>query len=51
MRPVLPFDLDDNSAISDENDDDEIDPLPMQRDASGPFQAGAGVDEVEYVYG
>ncbi|EPT03705.1 hypothetical protein FOMPIDRAFT_1022279 [Fomitopsis schrenkii] len=49
LRPVLPFDLDEGSAIGDESDEQELGPMP--RDASGPFHAGAGVDEVEYAYG
>ncbi|THH02760.1 hypothetical protein EW026_g128 [Hermanssonia centrifuga] len=50
LRPVLPFELDDdNSAVLDEDDDSDLG--PMARDSSGPFHAGAGVDEVEYAYG
>ncbi|OBZ70163.1 Striatin-interacting protein 1 [Grifola frondosa] len=50
LRPVLPFELDESSAIDDENDEEpELGPIP--REASGPFHAGAGVDEVEYAYG
>ncbi|OSX60316.1 hypothetical protein POSPLADRAFT_1047779 [Postia placenta MAD-698-R-SB12] len=49
LRPVLPFELDGNSAVADDNDDEE--PGPMPREPSGPFHAGAGVDEVEYAYG
>ena len=50
MRPVLPFDLDDGSAIGEEEpEEQELGPMP--RDSSGPFHAGAGVDEVEYAYG
>jgi len=51
LRPVLPFDLDESSALDDENDDDEPELGPIERDPSGPFHAGAGVDEVEYAYG
>ncbi|THH23162.1 hypothetical protein EUX98_g8013 [Antrodiella citrinella] len=50
LRPVLPFELDDNSAIELEDEDDDL-PGPMPRESSGPFQSGAGVDEVEYAYG
>lgn len=49
LRPVLPFDLDESSAIADDVEEEE--PGPMPREASGPFQSGAGVDEVEYAYG
>lgn len=57
LRPVLPFGLDDSSAIdielldNDEEDDEEIELGPMPKEQSGPFAAGAGVDEVEYAYG
>ncbi|KAL4241945.1 N1221 and DUF3402 domain-containing protein [Abortiporus biennis] len=54
LRPVLPFDLDDNSAIDldNEEEEEEEEPLgPMPREPSGPFQTGASVDEVEYAYG
>jgi hypothetical protein len=50
LRPVLAFDLDDGSAVEDQEGDEETDFGPMPRDPSGPF-AGAGVDEVEYAYG
>ncbi|KAH8105930.1 N1221-domain-containing protein [Cristinia sonorae] len=51
LRPVLPFELDDNSAI-ELDDEEEVDmPGPMPREPSGPFQSGGGVDEVEYAYG
>jgi hypothetical protein len=50
LRPVLAFGLDDGSAI-DLDDDDEAELGPMPREPSGPFAAGAGVDEVEYAYG
>ena len=49
LRPVLPFELDDGSAVDLENEEPELGPMP--KEASGPFQAGAGVDEVEYAYG
>lgn len=54
LRPVLPFALDeDGSAIELDTDDDDDEPElgPMPKESSGPFQAGAGVDEVEYAYG
>jgi hypothetical protein len=50
LRPVLPFGLDDSSAI-DLEDDEEPELGPIPRDQSGPFGAGGGVDEVEYAYG
>ncbi|KAH7887969.1 hypothetical protein F5I97DRAFT_1805804 [Phlebopus sp. FC_14] len=50
LRPVLPFGLDDGSAVElDEEDEPELG--PMQREESGPFASGGGVDEVEYAYG
>ena len=55
LRPVLPFGLDDGSAVDldndDDDDDDEAEMGPIPREQSGPFAAGAGVDEVEYAYG
>ncbi|KAH9844211.1 N1221-domain-containing protein [Rhodofomes roseus] len=50
LRPVMPFDLssDVGSAI-EEAEEQELGPIP--REPSGPFHAGAGVDEVEYAYG
>lgn len=47
LRPILPFDLDESSAVED---DDEPEFEPITREPSGPF-AGAGVDEVEAAYG
>ncbi|KAF8559062.1 hypothetical protein OG21DRAFT_1503519 [Imleria badia] len=50
LRPVLPFGLDDGSAVDlDELDEPELGPIP--REQSGPFASGGGVDEVEYAYG
>lgn len=51
LRPVLPFGLDDASAVDldEEGDIPELGPAP--REPSGPFASGAGVDEVEYAYG
>ncbi|OSD04155.1 N1221-domain-containing protein [Trametes coccinea BRFM310] len=49
LRPVLPFELDDGTAVDEADDDEELGPMP--KEPSGPFQAGAGVDEVEYAYG
>jgi hypothetical protein len=51
LRPVLPFDLEDGSALDPDEDDDEAELGPIPKEPSGPFQAGAGVDEVEYAYG
>ena len=51
LRPVLPFELDDNSAIELNEEEDETELGPMPKEPSGPFHAGAGVDEVEYAYG
>jgi len=51
LRPVMPFGLDDGSAI-DLDADDEVPELGhMPREPNSPFGAGAGVDEVEYAYG
>jgi len=50
LRPVLPFGLDDGSAV-DLEDNDEAELGPIARDESGPFSVGASVDEVEYAYG
>jgi hypothetical protein len=48
LRPVLPFALDDGSAVEIEEDDGpEMEP-PREGSA---FAGGAGVDEVEYAYG
>ncbi|GAB1519657.1 Factor arrest protein 11 [Rhizoctonia solani] len=46
LRPVLPFGLDDGSAIPD---DVELPTGPVPR--SGTLGEGEGVDEVEYLYG
>jgi hypothetical protein len=52
LRPVLPFGLDDGSALDPDDDaDDESELGPIPRKQSGPFGSGAGVDEVEYAYG
>ncbi|KIY45857.1 hypothetical protein FISHEDRAFT_66658 [Fistulina hepatica ATCC 64428] len=52
LRPVLPFGLDDDIVIVDDEDDDvpELGPSPREQ-TGGPLAAGAGVDEVEYAYG
>lgn len=51
LRPVLPFNLDDD--LSDNAvDEEDLEPLAhMGREHSGEFPAGASVDEVEYAYG
>lgn len=51
LRPVLPFELDDGSALDLDTEEDEPELGPMPKEPSGPFQSGAGVDEVEYAYG
>jgi len=51
LRPVLPFGLDDGTAVDDIDDDDESDMGIAPREQSGPFASGGGVDEVEYAYG
>jgi hypothetical protein len=51
LRPVLPFGLDDGSAVEVEDDEIELPMGPAPRDQSSPFASGAGVDEVEYAYG
>lgn len=52
LRPVLPFGLDDGSAVADadDGDDEELGPAPREQ-TDGPFASGGGVDEVEYAYG
>lgn len=47
LRPVVPFGLDDGSAV-DDDDLDDVGPAPREQSA---FAGGAGVDEVEYAYG
>ncbi|KAG5646464.1 hypothetical protein DXG03_003514 [Asterophora parasitica] len=51
LRPVLPFGLDDGSAVEIEEELEDLALGPVPKDQSGPFAAGAGVDEVEYAYG
>ena len=52
LRPVIPFGLDDNSAVDlEEAEDDEAEMGPMPRESDEPFAQGGGVDEVEYAYG
>ncbi|KAF4619392.1 hypothetical protein D9613_005524 [Agrocybe pediades] len=51
LRPVLPFALDEGSAV----DDEDVEAPPSghlgREPPSGEFPAGASVDEVEYAYG
>lgn len=51
LRPVIPFGLDDNSAVDLEDEDniEEAELGPVPRDQPGPFPGS--VDEVEYAYG
>jgi hypothetical protein len=51
LRPVLPFGLDDGSAVDEIDEDEESDIGIAPREQSGPFASGGGVDEVEYAYG
>ncbi len=51
LRPVMPFGLDDGSAVDLDGDDEVPELGPMPRDQNGPFSSGGGVDEVEYAYG
>jgi hypothetical protein len=49
LRPVLPFGLDDGSAV-EEDEDEELGMGPMPTGRTAPFAAGEGgkgVDEVE----
>jgi len=52
LRPVIPFGLDDGSALEEDYEDEpEMGPMPTGR--SAPFAAGEGgkgIDEVEYMY-
>ena len=47
LRPVLPFALDDGSAV----DEEDMETGPGGEPPSREFPAGASVDEVEYAYG
>lgn len=54
LRPVLHFDLDEGSAIQDDDDDEGPEMGPIPKEKPEPFAAGEGgkgVDEVEYLYG
>ncbi|KAG8969854.1 Factor arrest protein 11, partial [Tulasnella sp. 427] len=51
LRPVIPFGLDDGSALEEDFDEGPIGPMPKEKDQ--PFAAaegGKGIDEVEYMY-
>ena len=48
---MLPFGLDDNSAVDEVDDDDEAELGPVPCKQTGPFAQGGGVDKVEYAYG
>jgi len=53
LRPVLPFDLDDGSALEDEeavSDEPEMGPMPREGASFGAAEGGKGVDEVEFMY-
>ena len=49
LRPVLPFELNEGGTAVDEEEEEELGPIP--KDPSVPFHSGGGVDEVEYAYG
>jgi hypothetical protein len=51
LRPVLPFGLDDGSAVEDIDEDEAFELGFPTREQSEPFASGGGVDEVEYAYG
>lgn len=54
LRPVIPpFDLDDSSAIDDEEQDSseaEMGPMPREGASFAAAEGGKGVDEVEFLY-
>ncbi|KAJ8523011.1 hypothetical protein ONZ45_g544 [Pleurotus djamor] len=51
LRPIVPFRLNDGSAVDLDDEDDEPELGPAPRESDGPFASGGGVDEVEYAYG
>ncbi|EIW76163.1 N1221-domain-containing protein [Coniophora puteana RWD-64-598 SS2] len=51
LRPVLPFKLDDGSAVDAEEEEEDLPMGPAPREQEGPFASGGGVDEVEYAWG
>jgi len=53
LRPVLPFDLDEGSALEDddiESAEPEMGPMPIEGMSFGAAEGGRGVDEVEFMY-
>ncbi|KZS97748.1 hypothetical protein SISNIDRAFT_423128 [Sistotremastrum niveocremeum HHB9708] len=52
LRPVLPFDLDDGSALDDDPDPEEpeMGPMPRAGTSFAAAEGGKGVDEVEFMY-
>ena len=53
LRPVLPFDLDDGSALDDDeviSDEPEKGPMPREGASFAAAEGGKGVDEVEFLY-
>jgi len=54
LRPVIPFDLDEGSAIIDEDETDmtemEKGPMPRAGASFAASEGGKGVDEVEFLY-
>jgi hypothetical protein len=53
LRPVIPFDLDEGSALDDEDDQEdvpEMGPMPIEGASFGAAEGGRGVDEVEFMY-
>lgn len=53
LRPVLPFDLDEGSALEDEeldNEEPEMGPMPREGASFAASEGGKGVDEVEFLY-
>jgi hypothetical protein len=49
----LPFDLDEGSALDDDDDGEEereMGPMPIEGASFGAAEGGRGVDEVEFMY-
>ncbi|KAK0453809.1 hypothetical protein EV421DRAFT_1700823 [Armillaria borealis] len=51
LRPVIPFGLDSDSPIDLEDEDEDLSEVGHAPREDSAFASGAGVDEVEYVYG
>lgn len=51
LRPVIPFGLDSDSPIDLEDEDEDPSEVGHAPREDSAFASGAGVDEVEYVYG